>query len=335
MKKNFDQECQSGFRVSSFGSRVRSWKEKVEGVLCVVGRVIRVRVRKPISSNNLIPPRRWIRVVAVICGLVLLSALICAPSYAAGLEISVSPVEPWALGILSPNTEQTSDQWTVTASSDGTEDISVKVSDAQGWTAGGASNGASTYGLKTNVSPIVAITGTDTLWKDDAAIGDHSFGLWFKAPSSQTAGQKGEHTLTVTLTATDWYDQTALTWEGSTHTQGDCTADGGTVFDTGATGTICKFPTATVPSGWTQADHWQEYSSSEWGGDACGRHLSTGPSTFSNTASTCRNDPGVGANLGDCTKYVNLWHHSTSQYRGQVPAEENDCATNRVAVGGY
>lgn len=148
---------------------------------------------------------------AVIC--VLLSAVICVPAYAAGLEISVSG-GGWALGdITTQGAEYTSDQWTVHASSDGTEDIWVKVSDTGGWTAGGASNDRDTYGLKeTTVDPDHAITGENTLWKDDAASGDHPFALWFQAPSSWTT--TGDHTFTVTLTVSDW--QAAVAWDEAT-----------------------------------------------------------------------------------------------------------------------
>lgn len=49
---------------------------------------------------------------------------------------------------------------------------------------------------------------------------------------------------------------TLLTWIGSTHTVYDCVKIGGTVFDTGTTGTICRLPSETVPSGWRQAGDW-------------------------------------------------------------------------------
>ncbi len=76
-----------------------------------------------------------------------------------------------------------------------------------------------------------------------------------------------------------------LTWEGSEKGIIDCEDIGGTVFDTGATGTICRYSGSTVPAGWNQAADWQRYSGS-WGGDLCGRNKSSGPSSFLNQKAT-------------------------------------------------
>jgi hypothetical protein len=71
-----------------------------------------------------------------------------------------------------------------------------------------------------------------------------------------------------------------LTWPGSTHSVYDCVKIGGTEFDTGS-GTICRLPSSTVPSGWTQADNWARYYPTTWGGDDCGRHQdSAGTASF-------------------------------------------------------
>lgn len=70
-----------------------------------------------------------------------------------------------------------------------------------------------------------------------------------------------------------------LTWPGLIHNVNDCQTIGGTIFDTG-NGTICRYPNGEIPEGWTQANDWQRYSGG-WGGDACGRHKSTGPTTWS------------------------------------------------------
>jgi hypothetical protein len=64
-----------------------------------------------------------------------------------------------------------------------------------------------------------------------------------------------------------------LTWPGSTHSVYDCVKIGGTEFDTGS-GTICRLPSGTIPSGWTQAANWARYYPTTWGGDDCGRNKS-------------------------------------------------------------
>ena len=61
--------------------------------------------------------------------------------------------------------------------------------------------------------------------------------------------------LTVGIIFTD-YTKQLLTWPGSTHFENECVQIGGTVFDTGTTGTICRYPSGTVPVGWTQAGNW-------------------------------------------------------------------------------
>ena len=264
--------------------------------------------------------------------------------YAAGLEVSVVG-DNWALGTLGINdTRTSSNQWTVTGSSDGTVDIAVKVSDdhASPWTAGGADSGAGTFGLKTNVGAEINIIGTDTQWMNNAPTGDYPFDLWFKAPSSQTAPQQGEHNLTVTLTASDY--SAYLTWLGSTYTGKDCTAVpiSGTVYDTGS-GTICRYDSefGEVPPSWTQAANWQKYSPSTWGSaDECGDYQSTGPSTFSNVLSAERS-------RGDYTSYDEgncciggpaLWHIyvliDTNCAYYNVNSSTNT-PTNRVEIGIY
>lgn len=77
-------------------------------------------------------------------------------------------------------------------------------------------------------------------------VDNHSGGL-------PTGGTDGAF-LRMTSNGPIW--DTLLTWIGSTHTVYDCVKIGGTVFDTGTTGTICRLPSETVPSGWRQAGDW-------------------------------------------------------------------------------
>jgi len=132
-----------------------------------------------------------------------------------------------------------------------------------------------------------------------------------------------------------WPVSTAmLTWSGSTHTEGDCTTAGGSVYST-PNGTICRFTSSTVPSGWTQAANWQRYSAASWGGDSCGLNMSTGPTTFSNTAAS-RKYPGTFALWG--TQCLGTyWNYLVSapdiDYYNVLT--ENNPAQNRTEVGCY
>jgi hypothetical protein len=78
-----------------------------------------------------------------------------------------------------------------------------------------------------------------------------------------------------------------LTYPGSTHRESEVIALGGEVFDTG-NGTIGKVPLSSVPSGWSQAENWQRYSRSSWGGDPCGNHDSTASTTWGNNLAILR-----------------------------------------------
>ena len=65
-----------------------------------------------------------------------------------------------------------------------------------------------------------------------------------------------------------------LTWPGSTHTECDCLALGGTVFGA-ASGSFCKLNQQNVPAGWAQANNWQKYGGNMNGsGDVCGHYQS-------------------------------------------------------------
>jgi len=141
---------------------------------------------------------------------------------------------------------------------------------------------------------------------------------------------------------------TLLTWQGSTHTTYDCVYLGGTVFDTGTTGTICRLSSATVPSGWTQADNWARYYPTTWGGDDCGGHKSyTTTADFANVT-TIRKRPGTSEYYIKiyCGSRPGSWIDCPAEgcyYSGNmnrpytVITEENvkHDETNRVEVGIY
>jgi len=128
-----------------------------------------------------------------------------------------------------------------------------------------------------------------------------------------------------------------LTWAGSTRTIFECDQIGGTVFDTGS-GTICRYPRATIPSGWSQAAYWQRYNSSVWGGDACGNHKSTGPDTFSNQAANA-----LTYNLSlssywpnPCATHPEWWWVAFTGYDGHpVVADSLTTSNNRAEIGLY
>lgn len=140
-----------------------------------------------------------------------------------------------------------------------------------------------------------------------------------------------------------------LTWSGSTHSWQDCW-DGvngvtGGIYGTGVTGTICRFNSASCPSGWTLAALWQRYSVSPWGGDACGQELSSGPTVFSNAASTCKTRQPCACAMDNTCGDIGLWENTCTTYCGGVcflgtysncPVDiTSNCATNRVEVGCY
>ncbi|MCX6355135.1 MAG: hypothetical protein NTZ78_09570 [Candidatus Aureabacteria bacterium] len=133
-----------------------------------------------------------------------------------------------------------------------------------------------------------------------------------------------------------------LSWEGTTHTENECVALGGTVYDTRATGTICAFSgtNVAVPSGWTKAAQWQRYSPSSWGGDLCGNHMSTGPSTFSNQIVALKS-PGTELEViyGRCNGYrMDKWHewpgnNDHDRIREINVSNPSDYTSNRIEVG--
>ena len=133
-----------------------------------------------------------------------------------------------------------------------------------------------------------------------------------------------------------------LTWAGTTKTQFDCYHIGGTIYDTGATGTICKYPGSTVPTGWTQAASWQRYSGpASFGGDSCGKNKSSRPATFANqdrivkragaqTSDGWRQDCGSANEWGIvCPTNNKIW----KLYK--VITEVSNIPTGRVEIGIY
>lgn len=74
---------------------------------------------------------------------------------------------------------------------------------------------------------------------------------------------------------------------GGAHTNTQCILSGGTLDSAGGTlGTdvyLCKFSGSDVscPSGWTQHNTWQKYSTPPGSCDACSRHCPYGPTTWS------------------------------------------------------
>lgn len=145
-----------------------------------------------------------LRAVTVIA----LCVLVFCPGLAfAAASLSVAGGN-WTIGTLKAAATDTSttDQWTVTGSSDGTEDILIKVSSTGNWSASTDGNQGTTnvFVLREDNSTSLVIPGTDVTLISTlgAQPTTDSFGLWFKAPI--TGSEEGAHTLTVTLTATNW-----------------------------------------------------------------------------------------------------------------------------------
>lgn len=143
------------------------------------------------------------------------------------------------------------------------------------------------------------------------------------------------------------YWDAPLTWADSLHSAYDCDRIGGTVFDTGETGTICRYPGAEVPDGWSWAAYWQRYNPPhEYDQDACGRYVSTRPITFKNEQSTDYNQaPGRTACLPACSCdeltncYHDYYHYGDITpggcYQPAVLVTQHNIPTDRVEIGIY
>lgn len=136
----------------------------------------------------------------------LLCSLFSVTAYA-GLEVSIAgtPTVNWAIGTIGMGVvkETTADKWTVTNGGTDSEDIYIKV-DGVDWGPGTVA-GADTFVLRHDVfgswgTPITNVDNGVILIGGLVPTATQAFDLQFTAPTSTTVG--GEHTLTVTLTAT-------------------------------------------------------------------------------------------------------------------------------------
>jgi hypothetical protein len=130
-----------------------------------------------------------------------------------------------------------------------------------------------------------------------------------------------------------------LTYPGSTHRESEVIALGGEVFDTG-NGTIGRVPLSSVPSGWSQAENWQRYSKSSWGGDDCGRFKSYVPTEFSNKTAYINSRGAWWANDSfiDCSIADSKWHVEAPNDPGVTlywVNREYNTPLNRVEIGIY
>ncbi|MCX6354256.1 MAG: hypothetical protein NTZ78_05055 [Candidatus Aureabacteria bacterium] len=116
-------------------------------------------------------------------------------------------------------------------------------------------------------------------------------------------------------------------------TVAECISAGGEVFtDPGGSGTLCKFQASSCPGGWSQEEHWQQYAQAEWGGDYCGYHKSTGPTTFSNVASYCYGRTGGYQGYGCDPSYWNEWA-SGAIWKGQLYGPYDCSGSGTISIG--
>jgi hypothetical protein len=126
--------------------------------------------------------------------------------------------------------------WKVTGSSDGTEDIDIKVSSTGAWYPSSATSSVNQFVLKIDNASGMYVDTTIKRLKDDLTQAQtYSFGLWFQAPI--TGSESGNHTLTVTLIARNYVgpcggykDSNGLCWyQGNTAESCDtaCATHGG------------------------------------------------------------------------------------------------------------
>jgi len=138
--------------------------------------------------------------------LILICAMVICPKFAfAAASVSLTG-GTWALGLKGASSESasTAGAWAVTNDSGGVEDVNIKVVSTLAWTAStDGTQAANQFVLRKDNSSGQIITGTDAnLITSFADAGTSSFGLYFKAPP--LTSEEGAHTLTVTLTATNW-----------------------------------------------------------------------------------------------------------------------------------
>jgi len=139
--------------------------------------------------------------------LILLVVFCVENAFTAGLEVSVTGGN-WTIsatqgtGYTSTNSPNT---WTVTGSSDGYENITIKSETGDGaWTNDMYGNiGVNKYALKLNSSTgQVVYSNPTTLVTNLAKQATTSFGLWFGAPTTGTADTT--KVVLITLTASNW-----------------------------------------------------------------------------------------------------------------------------------
>lgn len=143
---------------------------------------------------------------SVLAASLLVCTVVLYPDFAfAGASISISG-GTWAIGTKGALSESqsASNAWTVTNDSGGTEDVVLSVSSTGAWSAStDGSQPANKFLLRKNNSSGQIITASNAnLVTSLTNGGTHSLGLWFKAPPS--GSEEAAHTLTVTLTATNW-----------------------------------------------------------------------------------------------------------------------------------
>ena len=175
--------------------------------------------------KNMLYKKRNIGIAVVTCLVVSCAKM----AFAAGLGLSVAGGH-WAIGTIGSAIVATSgaqgssyDKWTVTGSTDGEEDVYIKVDGTTSHPA--ASPGENLFVLKHDASgswgSAITNTGNGILLKQylvraGAAPGTQKFDLQFTAPTTGNAGV--EQTLTVTLTATNWYQANRVFVTSTTYT---------------------------------------------------------------------------------------------------------------------
>jgi hypothetical protein len=107
-------------------------------------------------------------------------------------------------------------------------------------------------------------------------------------------------------------------------------------------GRICRLPSKTVPSGWTQAASWARYSAAYFGGDSCGRWKDgSGSADFANKKVTHHSagEPICWCyySCDECPANNYCVYMGNGMYRNHVVQTEvlEHFETDRVEVGIY
>ncbi|MBI5872818.1 MAG: hypothetical protein HZB36_01570 [Candidatus Omnitrophica bacterium] len=162
---------------------------------------------------------------SVLCSLSsVLCPLFSGSALAAGVEVSVTgtkvgagSITSWDIGLIKAaqtvyscgtapdvNCADTGDvYWTITGSSDGSENISATVVSSGNWTAE-ASSGVNAFVLKAKNDDALILdeTTSKTLYTSLPAGANFKLGLAFTSPASDSS--QGQQTMTITLTASTW-----------------------------------------------------------------------------------------------------------------------------------